>query len=97
MSLPLLPGSGSESQAHPGSQTGHRHIFQGEGCRVSLEEAFKMGGVVPFENQPAMHALGILMAELRIQDFREPVMQQPPTPTCQERRVTVDKIIKSLT
>ena len=52
---------------------------------------------MPFENQPAMPALGILMAELRIQDFREPVMQQPPTPTCQERRVTVDKIIKSLT
>lgn len=79
VSLPLLPGSGSESQAHPGSQTGHIDTsFRRRGVGSHWRKHLRWEVLCHLEKQPAMPAPGILMAELRIQDFREPVMQQPP-------------------
>lgn len=63
-----------------------------------MEEAFKVGGVVcHLENQTSMPAPENSDGRAGDTGFRESVRQQPPTPMCQERRMTVDKIIKSLT
>ena len=74
MSLRLLPGSGSESRAHPGSQTGHLDTsFSGRGVGSHWRKHLRWE-VCHLENQTSMPAPGNSDGRAGDTGFRESVM-----------------------
>lgn len=82
VSLPLLPGSGSESRAHPGSQTGHLDTsFSGRGVGSHWRKHLRWEVLcVIWKIKLPCLPLRTLMAELGIQVLGSQSGSSPPHP-----------------